>query len=54
MPAPLIYLVDMEVIVEPSNDGRTVTVTVQDNDADTHGEKKPVAGAAVQVLAPTA
>ena len=52
VPAPLIYLVDMEVIVEPSNDGRTVTVTVQDNDADAHGDKKAVGGATVQVLAP--
>ncbi len=52
VPAPLIYLVDMEVIVEPSNDGRTVTVTVQDNDADAHGEKERVGDAVVQVLAP--
>lgn len=52
VPAPLVYLLDMEAAVEPSTDGRTVTVTVQDNDADAHGDKKPVAGATVQVLAP--
>ena len=52
VPAPLVYLLDMEVITEPSNDGRTVTVTVQDNDANARGDRKPVAGATVQVLAP--
>ena len=52
VPAPLVYLIDVEVIVEPSNDGRTVTATVQENDADASGEKKPVSGATVQVIAP--
>jgi hypothetical protein len=52
VPAPLVYLLDMEVIVEPSNDGRTVTVAVQENDADARGEKKAIAGALAQVLAP--
>ncbi|MBI2913931.1 MAG: alkaline phosphatase family protein [Chloroflexi bacterium] len=49
-PAPLVYLLDMEVIVEPAMDGRTVTVTVLENDADVHGEKPPVAGAEVRVI----
>jgi len=52
VPAPLIYLLDMEVIVEPAMDGRTVTVTVLENDADVHGEKPPVAEAEVRVIGP--
>jgi hypothetical protein len=52
VPAPFVYLLDMEVVLDPSNDGRTVTVRVCDNDAGPDGEKRPVAGAAVQVLAP--
>ncbi len=50
VPAPFVYLLDMEVTVEPAMDGRTVTVTVLENDADAHGEKAPVAGAEVRVL----
>jgi len=52
VPAPLVYLIDMEVILEPSNDGRTVTVLVQENDAGPSGEKKPVPGATVEAIAP--
>jgi len=50
VPAPLVYLLDMDVTLEPAMDGRTVTVTVLENDADAHGEKPPVAGAEVRVL----
>lgn len=50
VPAPFIYLVDMEVVVEPSADGRTLTVTVLDNDANSHGEKPSIAGAQVRVI----
>ncbi len=50
VPAPFVYLLDMEVTVEPAMDGRTVTVTVCENDADAHGEKPPLSGAAVRVL----
>jgi arylsulfatase A-like enzyme len=50
VPAPLVYLLDMDVTLEAAMDGRTVTVTVLENDADIHGEKPPVAGAEVRVL----
>ncbi len=50
VPAPFVYLLDMEVLVEPAMDGRTVMVTVLENDADAHGEKPPVAEAEVRVL----
>jgi uncharacterized protein YfaS (alpha-2-macroglobulin family) len=50
VPAPFVYLLDMEVVVEPAMDGRTVTVTVLENDADTHGENPPVADAEVRVI----
>ncbi|TET94937.1 MAG: hypothetical protein E3J29_07635 [Dehalococcoidia bacterium] len=50
VPAPFVYLLDMEVILEPAMDGRTVTVTVLENDADSHGEKPPVADAQVRVI----
>jgi phosphonoacetate hydrolase len=48
--SPLIYLLDQEVTIEPSADGRTVNVTVLENDADARGEKPPVEGADVQVI----
>jgi phosphonoacetate hydrolase len=48
--SPLIYLLDMEITVEPSADGRTVNVTVLENDADARGENPPVAGAGIQVI----
>ena len=32
--SPLIYLIDMDVAVEHSADGRTVNVTVLENDED--------------------
>ena len=54
VPTPLIYLLDVEVVLEPAADGRTVTVTVTENDADVHGEKPPVADADVKVLGPHA
>ncbi len=50
VPAPLVYLLDMDVVVEPAMDGRTVTVTVLENDADERGEKPPLAGAEVKVI----
>jgi hypothetical protein len=48
---PLVYLLDMDVAIEPAADGRTVTVTVLSNDADERGEHAPVEGATVQVIA---
>jgi len=51
---PLVYLIDMDVTVSAAPDGRTVNVTVLDNDADALGEKAPVAGARVEVIAPHA
>jgi hypothetical protein len=50
VPAPLVYLLDMDVSIEPAMDGRTVAVTVLANDSDEHGEKPPVAGATVCVI----
>jgi len=50
VPAPFVYLLDMEVILEPAMDGRTLTVTVLENDADSRGEKPPVAEARVRVI----
>jgi hypothetical protein len=47
VPSPLIYLIDMDVTVEPAADGRTATVTVLANDPDETGERPPVAGAEV-------
>lgn len=52
IPMPLVYLLDMEVVLEPSADGRTVTVTVLENDADQSGEKPPLSGAEVRIVAP--
>lgn len=50
VPAPFVYLLDMDVVLEPAMDGRTLTVTVLENDADSHGEKPPVADAQVRVI----
>ena len=36
--------------LEPALDGRTLTVTVLENDADTQGEQPPVAEAEVRVM----
>jgi hypothetical protein len=47
--APMIWLRDLDVQVEPAPDGRTARVLVCDNDADTSGEKPPVEGAEVLV-----
>ena len=52
--SPLIYLLDMDVTLEPSADGRTLNVTVLENDADKSGEKPAVAAAEVQVIGPHA
>jgi hypothetical protein len=49
---PMIWLRDLAVEVEPAPDGRTARVLVADNDADRSGEKPPLAGAEVRVLAP--
>ena len=46
----LIYLLDMDVTVEPSADGRTVNVTVLENDTDASGEKPRVVGADIRVI----
>ena len=48
--SPLIYLLDMDVSVEASADGRTVNATVLENDPDASGEQPPVAGADVRVI----
>jgi phosphonoacetate hydrolase len=50
VPSPFVYLLDMEVVLEPAMDGRTVTVTVVENDANSRGEKPPVADADVRVI----
>lgn len=52
VPAPLIYLLDMDVEVQPAADGRTATITVLANDIDTSGERPPVGGADVVVSGP--
>ncbi|MFN8643274.1 MAG: hypothetical protein U0802_17040 [Candidatus Binatia bacterium] len=49
---PMIWLRDLDVAVEPAPDGRTARVVICDNDADASGEKPPVAGVEVAVLAP--
>jgi len=48
--SPLIYLLDVEVTLEASADGRTVNVTVLENDTDASGEKPPVVGADTRVI----
>ncbi len=48
--SPLVYLLDMDVTLEPSADGRTVNLTVLENDADTRGEKPAVEGAEVSIV----
>jgi hypothetical protein len=47
--APMIWLRDLDVQVEPAPDGRTARVIVCDNDADSSGEKPPIEGAEVLV-----
>jgi hypothetical protein len=49
---PLIYLLDLDVTVEHAMDGRTVTVTVVENDPTESGfdDRPPVAGARVEVI----
>ena len=46
-PDPLIYLIDMAVIVTAHEDGRTAMVEVLANDADRSGERPPVPDAEV-------
>lgn len=48
--APLVYLLDMQVTLEPSADGRTLHATALENDVDEHGERPPVSGADVRVI----
>jgi phosphonoacetate hydrolase len=48
--SPLIYLLDVDVTLEPSADGRTVNVTVLENDTDTRAEKPAVEGAEVSIV----
>jgi len=47
---PLVYLLDMHVTIEPSADGRTVSVTVAENDANANGDRQPTAGAKVNLV----
>lgn len=47
IPDPLIYLIDMAISIETHEDGRTAMVEVLANDADTTGERPPIAGAEV-------
>lgn len=49
---PLVYLIDMDVTVEAQADGRTVRVTVLENDVDERGERPTVEGAEVEVVGP--
>jgi hypothetical protein len=49
---PMIWLRDLDVDIQAAPDGRSARVTVRDNDADTSGEKPPVAGAEVLVSGP--
>jgi len=46
---PMLWLRDLEVVVEPAPDGRTARVTVCDNDPDASGERPPITGAEVLV-----
>jgi Type I phosphodiesterase / nucleotide pyrophosphatase len=50
--SPLIYLLDMDVTVDHSADGRTVNVTVLENDADARVENPPIEGAQLEIVAP--
>jgi hypothetical protein len=52
--SPLIYLIDMDITLEHSADGRTLNVTVLENDEDARGENPPVVGAQIGVIAPHA
>jgi hypothetical protein len=47
---PCIWLRDVAVTIEVASDGRTARVEVLDNDADTTGERPPVAGATIRVV----
>jgi len=51
--APFVYLLDMAVRVEPASDGRTVTITVTENDPDESGERPPLEGAEVMLRDPS-
>lgn len=46
---PNICLRDLDVTIEVAHDGRTAHLTVLDNDADTTGEKPPIAGATIVI-----
>ena len=48
---PMIWLIDLHVEVERKPDLRTARVTVCENDPDTTGERPPVPGAEVAVMA---
>jgi len=47
---PMIYLRDIAVECARAHDGRTLRVTVSDNDLDAQGERPPVEGARVTLL----
>jgi hypothetical protein len=48
--APLVYLLDMQVTLQPSADGRTLSATILENDVDERGERPGVAEANVHVI----
>jgi hypothetical protein len=50
--SPLIYLLDMDVEVMRSGDGRNVRLTALENDIDEDGEKPPLAGVEVVLSGP--
>jgi hypothetical protein len=50
--APLVYLIDMAIDIEHARDGRTATITVLANDADTSGEQPFVSGAEIVLSGP--
>jgi hypothetical protein len=47
IPDPLVYLIDMAIVIQAHEDGRTAMIEVLANDADASGERPPVAGAEV-------
>jgi len=47
VPDPLVYLIDMRVLVTAHQDGRTAMIEVLANDPDASGERPPLAGAEI-------
>jgi hypothetical protein len=50
--SPLIYLLDMDIEVMRTPDGRNVRVTVRENDVDESGERPPLQAAEIIVSGP--